>query len=162
MITWLKSHLDLPEANDLNTYTAVNRHLSLWIAIWNIRYLTSKPTWDPFYWDRLTLMPALLTYCIQFKMWGDNNLPFTNFNTVVVEFCEWLSNFIPYFAICQLLFSLKQCGKQDLLRCAYLSWFHGNDYYSHAAFIIVSVIIIVVGASIMIMFTTVVFSNTFI
>ena len=53
----------------------------------------------PFYWHVLDLIPAWISNCTQYIMWGEITYPFPNFNGATVEVWEWISNFIPHFII---------------------------------------------------------------
>ena len=51
----------------------------------------------PIYKHGVTLTPAWISNCMPSKMWNEIMYPFPNFNGTVVEFWEWISNFIPRF-----------------------------------------------------------------
>ena len=50
----------------------------------------------PFYWHKLTLIPAWISNCMASKVWDEITYPFSNFNSAIVDVCESISNFIPY------------------------------------------------------------------
>ena len=51
----------------------------------------------PFYLHGLTLISALISNYIHYKVWDEITYPFSNFNSATVEVWEWISNFIPHF-----------------------------------------------------------------
>ena len=40
----------------------------------------------------LTLIPGLISNYIHHNMWNEITYPFPNFNSAIVEVCEWISN----------------------------------------------------------------------
>ena len=56
-------------------------------------------TRDPSYYHGLTLIPTWMSNYIRYKGWDEIACPFPNSNGAIVEFREWISNFISHFTI---------------------------------------------------------------
>ena len=52
---------------------------------------------DPFYSNRLTLIPAWISVYIHYIVWDESIYLYPNFNTAAVEVRERISNFITHF-----------------------------------------------------------------
>ena len=71
--------------------------LGYWIARPVTASVKYSSTRDPFNQHWVTLIPSWISDYIHFKVWGEINYPFPNFNGATVEVWEWISNFIPHF-----------------------------------------------------------------
>ena len=54
-------------------------------------------SWGPFYRHDFTLIPTWISNHMFSKVWDENTYTYTNFNSLIVEVLEWISNFIPHF-----------------------------------------------------------------
>ena len=63
-------------------------------------YITSSVyhivSWGPFYWHVLILIPAWKSNNIHYEVLDEITYPLLNFNAVILEFWEWISNFTPH------------------------------------------------------------------
>ena len=84
-------------------------------APWNIQgnftamcLVSSKSTWHPYFWHRLTLIPAWISNYIHNKVWDKITYPFPNFDFSTIEVWEWISYFYStlYWA-CDYLYMLR-------------------------------------------------------
>ena len=68
-------------------------HLSIYLSIYLIHYGAHfKTVWLPFYYYRLTLIPASISNYSHDQLWDKITYPFPNFNGATVEVWEWISN----------------------------------------------------------------------
>ena len=74
---------------------------------WTLKQFSFPPR-GPFYWHGLTLVPAWISTWLTLvpawisnhmpnKVWNEITYPFSNFNSLTVEVCERVYNFIPHF-----------------------------------------------------------------
>ena len=54
---------------------------------------------DPFYWNGLISSPAWISNHMPYEVWDEIYHAFSNFNGCTMDVCEWISNFIPDFAM---------------------------------------------------------------
>ena len=60
-------------------------------------FILSHSSSGRFYQHGLTLIPALISDPIHYKVWDEIAYPSPNFNGCTVEVWEWVSNFTPHF-----------------------------------------------------------------
>ena len=108
----------------------------------------STASWRPFYWHRLTLIPAWISNHSHYKLRDEIIYPFPNFNGCIVGVWEGITIFIPHFTAatkkthtptdissctrnrelswCQLCHHWEQSGLSYNLRCR--KWWQGWDH----------------------------------
>ena len=62
-------------------------------------------SWDHSYRHELSLIPAWISNYTNHKVWDEATYPFPNFNGAIVDVCEWISNFIPYFTLHVIIYT---------------------------------------------------------
>ena len=79
------------------TPSFMNRSLHTWdwshfthLSTLNLWFIDNKTTWCTYYQHGSTLILAQIRNNIHYKVWDEITYPFTNFNGVTIEVCEWI------------------------------------------------------------------------
>ena len=74
------------------------KYFHLMTSSWD--YITSSVyhivSWGPFYWHVLISIPVWKSNHIHYEVLDEITYPLLNFNAVILEFWEWISNFTPH------------------------------------------------------------------